>query len=253
MTYFHRFDHGNLVALSDFYRHFNPTRTRGYLTEIGHGLVVRRREENAERAVRADRRIARYATDRLDDFEECGLDYRISVVRDAVTGAGYMTGFGGTTIVNDAEKQIRDCKAQLNIGPKDDLDGPTLNQVLRSMVAPMSIDPHPNGHSGCKCTSKLQDLATASCLRLRADAYPEAPPPNRPDIEFATELTCAECVHNVQLPCHRRWWDNALEHEAHQSEHALLPFLREVAKGRVEEIADVLTRCHTHPLGHDHA
>ncbi|WP_342248789.1 hypothetical protein [Sphingomonas sp. OTU376] len=51
LTYFHRFDFPNLVALSDFYRHFNPTRTRGYITEIAHGTHVRRREENSERRV----------------------------------------------------------------------------------------------------------------------------------------------------------------------------------------------------------
>lgn len=244
MTYFHRFDFPNLVALSDFYRHFNPTRTRGYITEIAHGTHVRQREENSERAARKDRRISKLAAGRLSDFEECGLEYRISVVRDAIIGDGYMAGFGGTTIVQDAKKQIRDYKAQINLGPDDDLDLPTLNDVLRSMVEPLSIEPHPNGHSACKCTAKAQDLGTASCLRLRAQAYQDSVAPTGPDIEFASELVCAGCVHNVQLPCHRRWWDKALEHEEHEREHALLPFLREIAGHRAAVIEAIVNRCH---------
>lgn len=247
MTYFHRFHYPSLVALSDFYRHFNPTRTRGYIIEIAYGTVVTRQGESAERRKRAERRVDNFAQDRLKDFEECGLQFRLAIVRDAITGEGYLTGFGGTTIVNDAKKQVDDYKAQINLGPGEDLDRPTLNNVLGVMVKPMSFEPHPAGHGLCKCTGKTQDLATANCVRSWKEAYPNAPAPSGPVIEFATESACGLCVHNMQLQCNRRWWADALEHEKHEREHALLPFLREIAAQRAAMIDGVLKRCHPDP------
>lgn len=244
MTYFHRFDFPNLVALSEFYRHYNPTRTRGYITETVHGITVRRREESAERIARGDRRIERFAADRLADFEKEGLEYRVSIIRDAVTGAGYMTGFGGVTIINDINKQISDYKAQISIEPSAELSEASLNTILRTAAEHISIDHHPDGHSSCKCTGSVQDLSTAKCVQAAAKARPGAPPPGRPDIEFATDGVCSSCVHNVQLPCHRQKWEDIFENEGHQAEHALLPCLRELARGRLDMSKRVLNRCH---------
>lgn len=247
MVYFHRFDFPSLIALSNFYRHYNPARTRGYILEISYGSSVRRAEEKLERASRKNERIERFSKDRRDDFLKSGHEFRMKVIADAVTGEDYLRGFGGETIMSDFARASADFKNRIQIKPEDPLNPSHLNSLLREFTAEMWIEPHPAGHSYCKCTSKQIDLGAAACLRKRHEIDPHASLPSGPDLAFATPDTCAGCVHNLQRACNSSWWQETLDHEEHQREHALTPFLREVASARAEVASKLVQRCHADP------
>lgn len=247
MVYFHRFDFPSLIALSNFYRHYNPARTRGYILEISYGSSVRRAEEKHERMSRKNDRIERFSKDRQDDFLKSGHEFRMKVIADAVTGEDYLRGFGGETIMSDFARASADFKNRIQIKPEDPLNPSHLNSLLREFTAEMWIEPHPAGHSFCKCTSKQIDLGAAACLRKRHEIDPHASLPSGPDLAFATPDTCAGCVHNLQRACNSSWWQETLDHEEHQREHALTPFLREVAAARAEVASKLVQRCHADP------
>lgn len=246
IIYFHRYRFPNLIALSDFYRHFNPSRTRGYITEIAQGTHVRRKEDARVRAARAGQgRDRKFGVDRFKDFEAAGLDFRMDLLADAVTGRGYLTGHGGQLIMSDLSKLVAELKSQLQLETGDDVPVPELNQMLRDFAMGLSLEPHPKGHSLCKCTLHPVDLFAAACVKKRIENYPDAPPADGPDLEFATDVNCATCAHNVQCPTTRTWWQKILEHEHHESSNALLPFLKEMARKRAAIADEMLARWHS--------
>lgn len=241
IVYYHRYRFPHLVALSNFYRHFDPDMTRRYISEAASGNFLWASEERRIRWTQLQRKARFQAADRLQDFQEEGLNFRLDRYRAIASGQERASGFGGELLKNELEKLQQDALAVVEIGADGD-GGTTLDQLLGEFAKDRRLEPNPLGHSYCKCTGDQVDLNSAACLRRSLDGHKQMIV-GAPDPRFAADLTCSGCPHNVQLPENEPYWREMIEHEGRQKMCAPGTLLAELAAQRQAAASAHCDRC----------
>ena len=242
IVYYHRYRFPHLVALSNFYRHFDPDMTRRYISETASGNFLWASEEQRIRRSEEERKARFRASDRLQDFQEEALNFRLDRYSAIASGHERVSGFGGELLKKDLEKLQQEAMAVLEIGPGGDGTGPTLDQLLMNFAKDRRLEPNPLGHSYCKCTSDQVDLKSAACLHQNADEQTQIMR-GAPDPRFAGDLTCSGCPHNVQLPENEAYWRQMIQHEGRQKNCAPGTLLAELAARRQDAASAHCERC----------
>lgn len=256
VTYFWRFDYPSLTALSDFYKHFNPTATRGYVTRVVQGSLlklldeksaVRKRQGNRVRVGEEDTtRAIRLAGERTRDFEGCREAFISEVARGAVTGEAPLSGWGGEAWNRELEALIEKVTPDIHLVPARG-GVTTLDAMLHEWVKGKHIDPHPAGHGFCKCGSDRSDLAAAACLAVKKEREGEqldAAVETGPDYAYAADETCLECPHNIQRrAANERYWLERLAEAEHAGKKAATKTQRARAESRAGRIREHIRRC----------
>jgi hypothetical protein len=241
VVYYHRYRFPHLAALSRFYRHFDPDMTRRYVTEAVIGGFL----EYAEAAPMADQTAARRAwsddRERLAMFQEAGLEFRVERYAAIALGQERASGFGGEILTRELEELVRTASAQVEIGPLGEAQ--PLDQLIIAFAAGRKLEPHPQGHSYCKCTSDPRDLEAAGCLRERSAQLPDVVHTGTPDPAFASDQTCSKCPHNVQLGENEAYWRERVSHEEQQAKCAIGPLYRALALERLAMAEQHCMRC----------
>lgn len=241
VVYYHHYRFPHLAALSRFYRHFDPDMTRRYVTEKALGGFLEEAETGATADGTALRRARRDDRERLSMFQEAGLGFRVERYTAIALGEERASGFGGELLTRELDELVRTASAQVEIGPSGEPQ--TLDQLIIAFASERKLEPHPQGHSYCKCSNDLGDLAAAGCLRERAAKLPNVIHTSTPDPAFASDQTCSRCPHNVQLAENEDYWRNRVEHEAEQVRCAIGPLYRALALGRLAMAEQHCRRC----------
>lgn len=243
VVYYNRYRYRHLTALSRFYRHFDPDRTRRYISEASSGAFLR--EEDELKAVEGRTHVrARYAKLRHEDFEQTGVEFRTERFLNVAKGQESIGGWGGDAIRKQLDELILKAKANLDIGPTEDVPEASLSAVISLFAKGVRLEPNGLGHSYCKCSHEPQDLRVAACLRERSEVNDsQALMMSAPDPAFAADTVCSGCPHNVQFEECKPYWEEMIRHEAAQMACALSPLLRALSGERHNAAADHLARC----------
>ncbi|MGQ3285552.1 hypothetical protein [Bosea sp. (in: a-proteobacteria)] len=243
VVYYNRYRYRHLTALSRFYRHFDPDRTRRYIAEAASGAFLRE-EDELRAAERRSRVRTRYAKLRAEDFEQTAVDFRTERFINVVRGGEFMGGWGGDVLRRQLNELILQAKASLDVGPADDLPEASLSSIVGLFAKGIRLEPNGLGHSYCKCSHEPQDLRVAGCLRERSDiSDSQAVMMSAPDPAFAADTVCSGCPHNVQFEECKPYWEEMIRHEAAQKACALSPLLRALSGERHNAASDHLARC----------
>lgn len=237
VVYFHHYRFPNLAALSRYYRHFDPDMTRRYITESALGGFLEFEDPNSAAA----RRARRDDRDRLNMFQASGLEFRVERYSAIALGLERATGFGGDFLTRELDELVREASAQVEIGTV--AGQAKLDELILAFAEGRKLEPHPMGHSYCKCTSDARDLEAAGCLRERTATLPDLSHRSTPDPAFATDQTCSRCPHNVQLPENEPYWRELVRHEKAQAKCSLGPLMLALANERVEMAEQHCARC----------
>ncbi len=239
ISYFWRYRHPSLAALSHFFRHSDPEMTRIYVTTHSPGQYLRLAgEADASDELRAEARAAEEgAQGRRDDFEAEHRRFMCEVFRLSALGLEPLGGLGGLSIGMDLDLLVAECERRVVLSTAPDI-GAALDGLLSSFVEGRSLMPHPDGHTYCKCTSSPSELKLSACLeRKRCVLGDEAVAgASEPDKGYADALTCGECPHGVQLPENGRSWEAAARAEADAAERAATPHLAAVHADRAAKL-----------------
>jgi len=256
VTYFWRFDYPSLTALSDFYKHFNPTMTQAYVTRLVQGSLLRLLDE--KRALRKSRnarirdgedettRAIVLARERARDFKECGEAFILEVARGAVTGAKPLSGWGGQAWNRELGALIEKVGLDIHLVPTSG-GVTTLDAILSEWVKGKHLEPHPAGHGFCKCGSDRADLGAAACLtvkREREGKFFDTAAVSAPDYAYAADETCLVCPHNIQRrDANERYWLEKLTEAEHAAKKAATNAQRTKAGCRAARISEHIRRC----------
>lgn len=250
VTYFWRFDFPSLTALSDFFRHFNPTMTKSYVTRVVKGALLKLQEEKA-----ANRRLKRrnasdevsaavsYASERAVDFERCRTDFMLRIAKAAADGTAPLSGRAGELWNRELLALMDQAAAYSHLATPAERAQRTLDELIADWVNGKTLEPHPAGHSFCKCGKSDADLATAACLQARKGIEEDFEPSRTigPDYSYAADEVCSKCPHNVQRACaNRSYWLAAIK----ESEISAKLAPSESQRKRATERANVL-RAHS--------
>jgi hypothetical protein len=241
VMYYHRFEMGSLTALSHFLRHNDPSMTRRYVTRPLKGyfaeLIDDRYAATQKQSV-VDKAIF-YAEQRNADFSAAGAAFRLTKYKS-------IGGFGGDALKRDLLSLVKQWEQVIEIeGQADGIgDDVRLDMLLENFVRDKYLDPHPQGHSYCKCSSEPLDLAAAACLQGNpARDRSETPRPTAPDYGQASDETCSRCPHNVAFTENKAYW---LEQHAQASEQAARgtrEHLRMAGARRATKLREHIKRC----------
>lgn len=256
VVYYWVYDYPSLTALSSFFRHFDPTTTRGYVTQAVQGSFLRLVEERrAARRTRAGkaaangdetRRAVLAIKERGRDFEEVRQEFLLEVARGAADGDSPLRGFGGETWNRELAALVEGLSREVQIAPAG-VGEASLDVALRAWIKGRHLEPHPAGHSFCKCGPALPDLAAAACLAVKAasagDGFDLALETG-PDHAHAADETCAGCPHNVQRPvANRLYWEGRIAEADHAAAKAATDGQRRNAAARAARLRDHHARC----------
>jgi hypothetical protein len=256
VTYYWRFDFPSLTALSDFFRHFNPTMTRSYVTRIVKGTLTKLLEEKeATRRIKGKQRSTsdelssaiRFADDRVSDFERCQTDFLTRVAKSVAEGKESLSGRGGEVWNRELSALVDKASTHVHLAASTEAADRTFNSLIAQWVQSKKLEPHPGGHSFCKCGTSESDLATAACLRMKKEHEEETFDSARatgPDYAYAADLTCSHCPHNVQRSrANERYWVSAIAEAELASERGATEYQRRRAKERTEKLREHHRRC----------
>jgi hypothetical protein len=235
-VYYHRFEFPSLTAVSRFLRHADIEVTRTYVTAIVTGSRLRLADEaQASRRSREDLKASLSAKTRAEDFERGRVNFIVETATAVANGTIAVSGAGGRQW--EAELQALVKKARGFTRFASESSARTFPQLLEGWVRGKSLEPHPQGHSFCKCTGSPNDLSSAACLLEKQVVEGIVPTANRaPDLAYAADLTCLICPHRVGLPCNQPYWDDAKGEATSASLTAALPFQRAAASERAARI-----------------
>lgn len=242
IVYYHRYRFRHLTALSRFYRHFDPDRTRLYISEAAAGSFLRQEEEIKAKEGRG-RVKSRFDKLRIEDFDEAGLGFRAERFLNVAKGVEDIGGWGGEAIRRQLDQLVSAARSSMNLGPAEDMPDSSLGEIVASFARGQRLEPNALGHSYCKCSKEPQDLISAACLKERSTAGVGSTMLSAPDPTFAADTVCSSCPHNVQFDECRPYWDDMVKHESAQSECALSPLLAALSRGRAQVAADHIARC----------
>jgi hypothetical protein len=241
--YYHRYCFAQLTNLSTFFRHFDPDRTRRYVTEAARGSFLRRDEERQAALNIQERRMQQFERERLKDFEAEGHEFRVERMRNVALGLERASGHGGETLTRTLRQLLADAKLKLDLSPADDLPQVTLDSIVTAFVRDKRLEPNGLGHSYCKCTTDPQDLRSAGCLTVREAEIDESSLFSAPDPSFAADYVCSPCPHNVQFSENEPYWLETIAHEELQESCALGPLLRALSAERLKMARGHHVRC----------
>lgn len=207
--YYHRFDYPSLLALCRFLKHVNIDVTRTYVTAIVTGSRISLADEARAAGRSRDELKARLsARKRADDFEVGRISFLRGIVIGIAEGSITPTGAGGRQWASDLRALVK--RSQEFTRFTSSSSDRSFTDLIDDWVKGKALEPHPQGHSFCKCTGSASDLTSAACLLEKQDVEGIAPVANRvPDLAYAADLTCLVCPHRVGLPCNERYWDEA--------------------------------------------
>lgn len=244
MVYYHRWHFPSLTALSNFLKHNNPDVTRGYVTAVGRSNILRIRDErDAAKATREEAAAREAQAARAADFEAGRMNFMVATLSDAITGKAPISGHGGDLWMRDLSQLVRQFTRHTSFSAEG--TDATFETVLRGWVKGKSIEPHPAGHSYCKCGSDRIDLAVAACLGLKRQLLGEhsVALETKPDHAFAADEVCADCPHNLHLQVNEPYWDRALLEAERAAGSAATSRQRSRAEERRHKIASHIERC----------
>lgn len=234
--YYHRFDYPSLTALSRLLKHHNTDTTRTYVTNAVRGSRLQIVDERvASKRSREACKATSSAEARANAFEEVRVSF-LSETADAIAkGTIRVGGGGGRQWTNDLQGLVMQAESAARFS--NDASAADLAALLRSWVVGKSLEPHPQGHSFCKCTALHSDLVAAACLAAKLVEEGIRPQEHRgPDLAYAADEVCAVCPHNVTLPCNVPYWRDALDEAERVAETGALTHQRESALLRAERI-----------------
>lgn len=121
----------------------------------------------------------------------------------------------------------------------------SFDQVLKEWISGKYLEPHPLGHSFCKCSPERIDLDAARCLQAKRVAEGDAAVAleTKPDYAYAPDAVCAECSNNVCLSVNERYWNDNLLEAQRAAELASTQRQRAFASDRRDRIESHLARC----------
>lgn len=208
ITYYYRFRHPSLTALTDFFRHFDPDMTRRYITEAAMGSLLRLGQEIEDREQQAqDKTRSNCYGEVLREFNEEALQFRCEVLRSAASGQQPLRGFGGEWIHTQLEKAIKEINPEISLGSSGLSQGPTLEQAILRVANRIALEPNGLGHSYCKCGDDEADREVAGCLQPNTEDDKLPPSYSAPNPQYAADHICSACPHNVQLPENKKYWE----------------------------------------------
>jgi integrase len=257
VVYFWHFDFPSLTALSDFYKHFNPTMTRAYITRVIQGALTRLLEEKRSAVdVRKElsveegdefKRAIYNARERSRDFELCRDAFLLEVAHGAISGTDPLSGWGGDAWNRELEALANGMSKSIQFVPGVASERQmTLDEMLRDWISGKQLDPHPGGHGFCKCGSGRHDIAAAACLKAKRSLEGLARDVVliEADYAYAADETCMGCPHNVQRrAANERYWVARLAEAEEGSQKGATQNLREQAGERAGRIRDHIQRC----------
>lgn len=234
--YYHRFDYPSLTALSRLLKHHNTDTTRTYVTNAVRGSRLQISDERvASKRSREACKARRSAQARASAFEEVRANFLHETADAIATGAMQVGGGGGRQWTNDLQALVAQAESAARFS--NDPSSADLATLLRSWLVGKALEPHPQGHSFCKCTALHSDLAAAGCLAAKFEREGARPQDQRgPDLAYAADEICAVCPHNLTLPCNLPYWRDALCEAESVTEAGALATQRESARVRVKKI-----------------
>jgi integrase len=172
--YYHGYRHASLDALSRFLRHFDPEKTRRYVTEVVRGALQRLREITDANAQLADdlerqgiaatqyRELAALAEaaavdarGRAGDFEDERKGALINPMLEMHSGFDVPIGVGAERLYEDLEMLTENARRAVRITGRSNVppaeEKVELVQRLRQFAVKRHLEPHPAGHSHCGC------------------------------------------------------------------------------------------------------
>jgi len=252
VTYFWRFDFPSLTALSDFFGHYNPTMTRAYVTRVVKGALTQLMEEK-EAAKRSKKRpiddaistAIRYADDRVSDFERCQADFLFRVAKSVAEGKETLTGRGGEIWSREIRAIVARASTHVHFSANADIADRTFDSLIAGWIEGKKLEPHPDGHSFCKCGAEESDLSVAACLREKSEHEGFDPAQEAgPDYAYAGDLICSDCSHNIQRArANERYWTSAIADAELVAERGGTAAQRQRAEERGKKLRAHVGRC----------
>ncbi|MFA5599753.1 MAG: hypothetical protein WDA06_04065 [Phenylobacterium sp.] len=209
VVYYYRYRYRSLTVLSQYLLHYDPDSTRTYVTEARLGGFLKMVDQ-ARADLDGARRAHQQALLQQQEFEDVGAELRMEVFRGALDGSERLSGWAGVRLLGELQKARAEWEARVDIGDYGD-EAPTLDDLLVEFAKGKRLEPNPLGHSYCSCRHEEKDLSVAGCIIEAKRRDPNTPTRQGPDLRFAADLTCAACVHNVQLEENRAYWEKLVQ------------------------------------------
>lgn len=231
-VYYYKYKYSSLTAIYKFLDHVSFETTRYYMHSSKSGERIDWIESK-----KASARLS-HAESALRDFERVRCDFIYDAVKSSLDNPDSLSGHGG----NAWKRELESLAQAVNLNSAITSDGssmPTLDEVLVAWVQDKWLEPHPEGHSFCKCGTGPADLSAAACLSEVRDQSGDVPLLHGRSVENATDLVCANCPHNVQFDYLEPEWDRRLRSAEDALTQAGDEIERAVAGERVKQI-----RCH---------
>ncbi|TAU26492.1 hypothetical protein ELI48_10125 [Rhizobium ruizarguesonis] len=195
VTYFYRYKHRSLVALTYHYDHYNSDSTRAYIAACARaGMeIIDDTSSPAELLKVAEAEVLRQR-----DFEQVQYDFACHILREAALGLA-SPGGRGTLKINALLNRMNDIVRVDFAASGDPHD--TLNLAIKKVAGELKLLCHPEGHGFCSATSDSTDLLAAGCLQRKcAREGIEIRDQTSIDLAYAGDIVCAACVNLVVLP-----------------------------------------------------
>lgn len=233
-VYYYRFKYPWLDALSQFLGHSGMERTRYYV----HSHIAGDRLNWAE-AQHAKRRVNE-AKQAREDFERVRVQHIKDSVTEAFDDPGSMTGIGGKAWKREIEQMILAIEPGIAVNELDSAH-PSFDQVLSVWIIGKWLEPHPEGHSYCKCGLDAADLSAAACLAEAMEKDGELPLLGK-SVANATDMVCSLCPHNVQFRALQGKWEGIHARAKAGVEAATDEISRKVSEERERRIREHIRR-----------
>lgn len=216
--YYHGYKYSNLDALSRFLRHFDPTMTLRYVTEVMPGALMRLREERSAQAKVAEELRRRKSEneakaiesemeetseaiksleDRIKTFNAVREEALVGHMLDMHDGTDSPIGFGAATLYQELEEQVAEARRQVrvtgrsNVPPDEEREA--LVPILRRFAKAKRLEPHPGRHIHCGwIEGKTEEIARARCIQKKAAETGETGD-RQPDFTYSSTEDCLEC------------------------------------------------------------
>jgi integrase len=246
IVYFYRFAFPHLSALTIFLGHYDPSATRHYCSNAVLGSYAKLiSDREADELARKDAELAlKYARQRVEDFETERRQFVTNTFYAIASNQLRVGGFGGDRIKADLAALVAEANRIVMIEPSTHGTDTTLDKMIQAYALNKVLEPHPQGHSLCKCSSNPVDLAAAACLALRrAFTGNTALPASGPDYAYAEDLVCSGCPHNVAVEWFEGYWHRAEQEASELTARSESQHLREASEDRAKSCCEHRLRC----------
>jgi hypothetical protein len=205
------------------------------------------RKRQSERSRADSDSVARSARERAKDLEEARVNFLLSIVRGVAENEVRLTGHGGEAWTREIGALVAQISHSITLAPAGMSPEPTLDSLLKKWVEGRYLEPHPQGHSFCKCGSSPYELAAAACLsvkKIRESGEVSSTAPIGPDYACAGDETCSGCPHNVQrAAANERYWRAKLTEAENAAQNGATASARASATRRAARLREHCTRC----------